>query len=92
MTRHEIKAPSPGRQAAFHRLLAAARKSWLVDALREALSLADPNVVKRQVSKFVPADVRKALAANGIRDEFAFPVPILLETMPTLAGYQALTA
>ena len=32
MTRDQIKPPSPGRQIVFHRLLVAARKSWLVDA------------------------------------------------------------
>ncbi len=90
MIHKEVKAPSPGRQVAFHQLLVAARKSWLVDALQEALGIADPNVVKEQVSKFVPADVQKTLAANGIRDEFVFPVPVLIETKPTLIGYYRL--
>ena len=67
-----------------------ARKSWLVDALKEALGVADPNAVKEQISKFVPADVQKILAANGIRDELVFPVPALLEAKPTLIGYYRL--
>ena len=90
MTRDQIEVPGPGRQIAFHQLLVAARKSWLVDALKEALSVADPNLVKAQICQFVPADVQKVLAANGIRDEFVFPVPALLEVKPTLIGYYRL--
>lgn len=48
------------------------------------MSVADPNAVKEQISKFVPADVQKVLAANGIRDKLVFPVPALLEAKPTL--------
>jgi len=84
MTRDQIKVPSPGRQIAFHQLLVAARKSWLGDALKEALGVADPNLVKEQISRFVPADVQKILAASGIRDELVFPAPALLEAKPTL--------
>ena len=90
MTRDQIKPPSPGRQIVFHRLLVAARKSWLVDALKDALGVADPNAVKEQISKFVPVDVQKILAATGIRDELVFPVPALLEAKPTLVGYYRL--
>lgn len=90
MTCSQIEVPSPGRQIAFHQLLVAARKSWLVDALKDALSIADPNIVKEQISKFVPADVQQVLAANGIRDELVFPVPALLEAKPTLIGYYRL--
>ena len=90
MTPGQITPPSPGRQIAFHQLLVAARKSWLVDALKEALRVADPNTVKEQISKFVPADVQRILAANGIRDELVFPVPALLEAKPTLVGYYRL--
>jgi len=90
MTSDQIKPPSPGRQIVFHRLLVAARKSWLVDALKEALGVADPNAVREQISKFVPADVQRILAAAGIRDELVFPVPALLEAKPTLIGYYRL--
>jgi hypothetical protein len=90
MTRGEIKVPGPGRQIAFRQLLVAARKSWLVDALKEALGVADPNIVKKQVSEFVPSDVQRVLAANSIRDELVFPVPALLEAKPTLVGYYRL--
>lgn len=75
---------------AFHQLLVAARKSWLMDALSAALNEADPNVVKRQLSTYVPTDVQKILAGAGIRDEHVFPVPAVLEIKPTLIGYYRL--
>jgi hypothetical protein len=71
-------------------MLVAARKSVLTDALSEALSQLDPNIVKKQILAFVPADAQKILAAAGIRDEHIFPVPVLLEKKPTLVGYYRL--
>jgi hypothetical protein len=90
MSGRAIIPPSPSRQAKFHQLLVAARKSWLMDALTEALNTADPNLVKSQLSTYVPADAQKALAAAGIRDEHMFPVPTVLEAKPTLIGYYRL--
>jgi hypothetical protein len=71
-------------------MLVAARKTWLMDALSDALNEVDPNTVKEQLSVYVPADVQKILAAAGIRDEHVFPVPVLLEAKPTLIGYYRL--
>ena len=90
MSAKPIKSPSPSRQIAFHQLLVAARKSWLMGALTEALSIADPKVVKEQLAIYVPADVQKILAAAGVRDEHVFPVPVVLEAKPTLIGYYRL--
>jgi hypothetical protein len=90
MSAKSIKAPSPSRQIAFHQLLVAARKSWLLDALHDALNSADPNIVKKQLSMYVPADVQKVLATSGIRDEQVFPVPAVLEAKPTVVGYYRL--
>jgi hypothetical protein len=90
MTAGQIEAPRPGRQIAFHQLLVAARKNWLADALKEALRVADPNIVKEQISKFVPVDAQKILAAGGVRDELVFPVPAILEAKPALVGYYRL--
>ena len=42
MDKPKISPISPSRQVAFHQLLVAARKSWLMDALREALKQAPP--------------------------------------------------
>ena len=90
MSGTSIHAPSPSRQIAFHQLLVGARKTWLLDALAEALRTADPNTVKEQLSTYVPQDVQQVLAANGIRDEQVFPVPVVLEVKPTLIGYYRL--
>jgi len=90
MSAKPIKSPSASRQIAFLQLLVAARKSWLMGALTEALSVADPKVVKKQLSTYVPADVQKILAATGVRDEHIFPVPVVLEAKPTLIGYYRL--
>lgn len=85
-----IRDPSPDRQVAFHQLLVAARKTWLLDALSEALGQADPTRLKEQLNGLVPVDVQKRLASAGIRDEHVFPTPVLLEIKPTLIGYYRL--
>ena len=87
-----IRCPSLARQIAFHQLLTGARKTWLAGALAEALATIDPNVLRDQLSGFVPVEASKLLATAGIRDERVFPVPILLETKPTLIGYYRLLA
>jgi len=86
----EFEVPSSSRQIGFHQLLVAARKTWLVDALGEALAEIDPALVKTQMKRFAPADAQQILAQMGIRDEHVFPVPALLEGRPTLVGYYRL--
>jgi hypothetical protein len=81
---------SASRQVTFHQLLVAARKIWLMDALKEAATDIDQNVLKQQLSQYVPSDIQKILAASGIRDEHVFPTPVLLEAKPTLIGYYRL--
>ena len=88
--RAPIQPPDPHRQVRFHTLLVVARKTWLLDALNEALAVADPAEIKRQIARYVPADVQRTLAAAGIRDEHVFPTPLLLEVQPTLVGYYRL--
>jgi hypothetical protein len=61
-----------------------------MEALSGALREVDPDLVKEQLSIYVPADVRKTLAGTGIRDEHVFPVPAVLEIKPTLIGYYRL--
>ena len=71
-------------------MLVAARKSVLMDALSEALGQIDPNITKKQILAYVPADAQQILAAAGVRDEHIFPVPAVLERKPTLIGYYRL--
>ncbi len=85
-----VKPFSASRQLGFHQLLVAARKSWLKDALGEALKGADPAEVKKELSEYVPPDAQKLLAQAGIRDEHIFPVPVVLREQPTLIGYYRL--
>jgi len=61
-----------------------------MDALSEALKSADPTDLKAEASKLVPKDVQRILAAAGIRDEHAFPLPTIIKTQPTLVGYYRL--
>lgn len=90
MDKPKIHPLSASRQIAFHQLLVAARKSWLLDALKEALKKAPPRIVKEQLSTYVPADVQQILASAGVRDEHVFPVPVVFEAKPTLIGYYRL--
>jgi hypothetical protein len=85
-----ITAPSAARQISFHQLLVAARKTWLSDALSETLQRIDPNILKTELGQYVPSAVQQILAAAGIRDEYVFPVPSLLEAKPNLVGYYRL--
>jgi hypothetical protein len=85
-----LNAPSPSRQLAFHQLLVAARKLWLVDALTEALAEVDPATIKLEITRTAPKDVLKLLAVAGIRDEHIFPTPSVLRAKPTLVGYYRL--
>jgi len=90
MNKSPILSFSPSRQVAFHQLLVAARKSWLMDALKQALKIATPKIVKKQLSVYVPEDAQQILASAGVRDEHVFPVPAVLEAKPTLIGYYRL--
>ncbi len=82
--------PVPDRQVAFHEFLVAARKTWLKDGLSDALRGVDPEILKNQLSALVPRRVQQLLASAGIRDEYVFPTPVILETKPTLVGYYRL--
>jgi XcyI restriction endonuclease len=71
-------------------MLVAARRGVLVDALSEALGQIDPQITKKQVLAYVPPFAQKILAGAGIRDEYVFPIPAVLEKKPTLIGYYRL--
>jgi hypothetical protein len=90
MTNQPIPVPDPSRQISFHQLLVAARKTWLIDALVEALDRIDPDELGEQLVAYVPKDARRVLLKAGIRDEHVFPMPVTLETSPTLVGYYRL--
>jgi hypothetical protein len=74
----------------FYQLLVAARRQWFMDALSEALGQLDQGIVKEQIREYVPGDVQKILASAGLRDEYVFPVPSVIENKPSLVGYYRL--
>jgi len=84
-----FRIPTAVRQIAFHQLLAAARKTYLIDALGTALGQLDPATVKAEMLMYAPADALRLLAATAVRDEHVFPVPSVLRHSPTLLGYSA---
>ncbi len=61
-----------------------------MDALSGALGTIDPEVAKKQITKYVPIRAQKILAGAGIRDEHVFPIPAVLEAKPSLIGYYRL--
>jgi hypothetical protein len=85
-----FRPPGAARQVRFYQLLVGARKKWFIDALSDALSRAEPEKLKRQVLRFVPSDVQKLLASAGLRDEYVFPLPAVIELSPSLIGYYRL--
>jgi hypothetical protein len=85
-----LNPPGPSRQVQFYQLLVAARKQWFMEALSEALQKSDPNKIKEQIIKYVPAEGQKTLASAGIRDEHVFPLPEVIEAKPSLIGYYRL--
>ena len=74
----------------MHQALLGARKTWLRDALNDALADLNPADVKAEIAKLVPEDAQRILAAGGIRDEHVFPTRIVLERSPTLLAYYRL--
>lgn len=85
-----LKAPDPTRQVAFHQLLVAARRTWLLDALAETLGAVDPNAVMAELAEYAPADALAILGRSGVRAEHVFPTPTLLAAKPSLVGYYRL--
>ncbi len=85
-----LNPPSLAKQVRFYQLLVAARKQWFIDALSAALGQVDQKIVKDQIGTLIPADIQRILAAAGLRDEYVFPVPVIIEKQPSLIGYYRL--
>lgn len=81
---------SPSRQIGFHQLLVVARKKFFLDALSDALGSLDPKTVRAEIAEYVPSDVTRLLAAAGLRDEYVFPIPVVIGARPSLVGYYRL--
>lgn len=85
-----LPIPDASQQSDIHQLMLIARKVWLSDALKSAMEDVDPAILRSQIDKYVPKKAQQALAIAGIRDEAAFPIPVVLEARPTLIAYYRL--
>jgi len=90
MSKRALQSPDPTRQIDAHLLLLGFRKTFLADAMKEAMSRVNLEQLQSQLSEFVPAKARQILAIAGIRDEQIFPTPVLLSVAPQLLGYYRL--
>jgi uncharacterized protein YsxB (DUF464 family) len=81
---------SVSRQLGFHQLLVAARKEWLIDGLKEGLAKVDAVAHRNEIARYTPATVLASLAQAGVREDYIFPTPSLLEAAPSLVGYYRL--
>lgn len=85
-----LMPPDAERQVDVHQLLLIARKVWLSDALKDAMNNVSPTTLRQQIDLYVPQPAQKVLAVAGIRDEAVFPVPVVIESKPTLIAYYRL--
>lgn len=82
--------PDPILQLGFATLLDTARERVLTPALRDAVGQVGIDDLEAELTEYVPAAARSALAQIGVRAETFFPTPLLLTTKPTLLGYYRL--
>jgi XcyI restriction endonuclease len=66
------------------------RRKWFMDALSEAVSRLDQSAIRAEAADYIPGDVQRILAAAGLRDEYVFPLPLVLREKPSLVGYYRL--
>lgn len=86
----ELAFPLPELQVSFSLKLQEFRKVWLQDALLETVSGLAVPTIDAELSKYVPSNDLKALAARGLRGELVFAVPSILHANPHLLGYYRL--
>jgi hypothetical protein len=85
-----LDLPQPTLQVEFSISLAAARKAYLMDALRETIGKLDIPSIDKQLAQLVPHEFIQGLASAGLRAELLFPVPLVLEANPRLLAYYRL--
>jgi hypothetical protein len=90
MTPSVLRPPYPSKQLALHKLVVAARKTVLHEALADALGEVDPDAVQAEMKALAPSDARKLLARAGIRNEHVFATPSVLRVQPSTLGYYRL--
>ena len=81
---------SPNLQISFAFSLQEIRERMLMDALKNCVKEIDLEVLDSQLHKFSDTEALKRLATFGLRGEFLFAVPCILEQHPELLGYYRL--
>jgi hypothetical protein len=81
---------SPALQLGFYERLEAARKAYLLPALRKQARELDIGLLDAELLKLAGNDKLAFVASRGLRGEIVFPVPYVLSSMPTLLGYYRL--
>jgi hypothetical protein len=81
---------SASKQASFHPLLVAARKTKLASAVSEAAAECDTSAFRSDISTYGDDHVLKIAAAAGIRDEHIVATPCILRKRPSVLGYYRL--
>jgi hypothetical protein len=85
-----VKLPTPTLQIEFATALEGARATILRDALRATVNHVDIAALDGELASFVQPESMRKLAAQGLRGESLFPVPLLLKQQPSLIGYYRL--
>jgi len=85
-----VRLPNPDLQIDFSACLAAARKSYLLDALCAVVGSLDIAELDHELARMVPQSQLRAVASAGLRGELVFPVPIVLKANPRLLSYYRL--
>jgi len=85
-----FNVPSPELQVDFALLMKQIRESLLQDALNKTVRKLDIPDLDRDLANYVPTECLSILAAQGLRAELLFPVPIVLRANPRLLGYYRL--
>jgi DNA-binding transcriptional regulator YdaS (Cro superfamily) len=85
-----LAIPPPELQIDFASLMTEFRRQYLQDALIETVQSLSIPAIDKELARYVPSRSLSALAAQGLRGELMFPVPVLLTTSPRLLGYYRL--
>ena len=80
----------PTLQIGFYKRLVAAQETQLLPALLAHVASVDIVALDAELHEFVGSQWLRRLAAEGLRGELLFPVPIILSSKPSLIGYYRL--
>ena len=85
-----INLPSSKPQATVASYLEEFRKIYLQQALSTAIQAVELQLLNKELDALTPVEDLRALASRGIRGEFVFALPIIIQTKPSLLGYYRL--